>query len=99
MVIPATSTEYIHVPVTAPAGVDITGTPPQLAILPVSNRDNPVPGDWHAGTWADGTVARLLVGPDGGAVTLPSGDYRVWISFDPPGSEDVVLMSGYLGVT
>ena len=99
MVIPASSTEYVHVPVTAPAGVDITGTPPKLAILPVHNRSDPAAGDWRTGNWADGTEARLLVGPAGGAITLAPGDYRVYVSFDPPGSENIVRMSGYLGIT
>jgi hypothetical protein len=98
VLIPASSTEYVHVPVTAPAGVDITGSPPKLAILPVTNRSNPETGDWHTGDW-DGTEARLLVGPDGGAVTLTAGDYRVYVSFDPPGSELIVRLAGYLGVT
>lgn len=99
MVIPATSTEYMHVPVTPPAGVDITGTPPEVAILPVSNKADPVPGDWRASTWTDGTVARLLIGPNGGAVTLPVGEYRVWVHVDPPGAEDIVRPAGYLGIT
>lgn len=99
MVIPASSTEFVHVTVTVPAGVDVTNTPPKLAILPVSNRDNPVPDDWHAGDWAEGAEARLLVGPDGGVVTLAKGDYRVYVSFDPPGSENIVRLSGYLGIT
>lgn len=99
MLIPATSTEFVHVPVTAPAGVDITGTPPKLAVLPVTNRANPVTGDWHTGDWVSGPEARLLVGPDGGALTLTAGDYRVYVSFDPPGSENIVRLSGYLGIT
>lgn len=99
MLIPATTTEYVHVPVTAPAGVDITGTLPRLAILPVHNRSNPETGDWKTGEWADGTEARLLVGPEGGALTLTPGDYRVYVSFDPPGSENIVRLSGYLGIT
>lgn len=99
MVIPATSTEFVHVTVTVPAGADITGTPPKLAILPVSNRDNPEASDWHTGDWGDGTEALLLVGPDGGAITLTRGDYRVYVSFDPPGSENIVRLSGYLGIT
>ncbi|MFF1547140.1 hypothetical protein [Streptomyces sp. NPDC058291] len=98
MLIPASSTEYLHVPVTAPVGVDITGTPPKLALLPVTNRSNPEPGDWHTGTWGDGE-ALLLVGPGGGALTLTAGDYWVYVSFDPPGSENIVRMSGYLGIT
>jgi hypothetical protein len=99
VLIPGTSTEYVHVPVTAPAGVDITGTPPQLAILPSTNRNNPETGDWLTGDWADGTEARLLVGPDGGAITLDPGDYRVYVSFDPPGSELIVRLAGYLSVS
>ncbi|KAB1146815.1 hypothetical protein F7R91_14655 [Streptomyces luteolifulvus] len=99
MELPATSTEYVHADVTPPAGIDITGTPPKLAILPVSNRNNPATGDWKTGAWTNGTTARILVGPDGGALTLARGDYRVWVSFDPPGSENIVRMSGYLGIT
>lgn len=98
MLIPASSTEYVHVPVTAPAGVDITGSPPKLAILPVTNRANPETGDWHTGDWDD-TEARLLVGPDGGALTLTAGDYRVYVSVDPPGSELIVRLAGYLSVS
>lgn len=99
MVIPATTTEFIHVAVTPPAGVDITGTPPKLAFLPVGNRSNPAVADWHTGTWGSGPEALLLVGPDGGAITLTPGDYRVYVSFDPPGSENIVRLSGYLGIT
>ncbi len=98
MMIPASSTEYLHIPVTAPVGVDITGSPPRIAILPVSNRTGPEAGDWHTGDWADG-AARLLVGPDGGAVTLAEGDYRVYVGVDPPGAENIVRLAGYLGVT
>ncbi|MFJ4932325.1 hypothetical protein ACIP8U_00440 [Streptomyces pseudovenezuelae] len=99
MVIPATTTEFVHVPVTPPAGVDITGTPPKLAFLPVTNRDNPTANDWHTGAWATGPEAQLLIGPDSGALTLTRGDYRVYVSFDPPGSENIVRLSGYLGIT
>ncbi|MFJ9012331.1 hypothetical protein [Streptomyces canus] len=99
MVIPATSTEFVHVTVTAPAGVDLTGTTPKLAILPVTNRANPQAGDWKSGEWASATEARILVGPDGGTLTLTRGDYRVYVSVDPPGSENIVRLSGYLGIT
>ncbi|WP_369167793.1 hypothetical protein AB5J49_07965 [Streptomyces sp. R28] len=99
MELPATTTEHVHADVTPPAGVDITGTPPKLAILPVHNRDNPTAEDWKTGEWVNGTTARLLIGPDGGAVTLTPGDYRVYVSVDPPGSENIVRMSGYLGIT
>jgi hypothetical protein len=99
MELPATTTEHVHADVTAPAGVDITGTPPKLAILPVHNRSNPTVEDWQTGEWTNGTTARLLVGPDGGALTLTPGDYRVYVSIDPPGSEKIVRLSGYLAIT
>jgi hypothetical protein len=99
MELPATTTEYVRIPVTPPAGVDITGTPPRLAFLPVSNRSNPTVSDWQTGAWAAGPEARLLIGPDGGALTLAAGDYRVYVSFDPPGSENIVRLSGYLSIT
>ncbi|WP_416976702.1 hypothetical protein [Streptomyces sp. T028] len=99
MVIPASSTEYLHIPVTAPTGVDLSSTTPKIAILPMQNRANPTVGDWKTGEWASATEARLLVGPDGGALTLTAGDYRVWVSVDPPGSENIVRLAGYLGIT
>ncbi|MDX3026730.1 hypothetical protein [Streptomyces scabiei] len=98
MLIPATSTENLHVPVTAPENVDITGSPPRLAILPVHNRSNPTVADWKTGAWNSDNEAVLLIGPDGGETTLTPGDYRVWVSFDPPGSETIVRLSGYLNV-
>jgi len=30
---------------------------------------------------------------------VAQGDYRVYVSFDPPGSENIVRLSGYLGIT
>ncbi|TGB13867.1 hypothetical protein [Streptomyces sp. MZ04] len=95
----ATSTAYVKVQVTPPTGVDITSAPVKLAILPASNRGNPAAGDWKTAAWVDGSTARLLVGPDGGALTLAHGDYRVWITFDPPGGENIVELSGHLGIT
>ena len=99
MVIPASSTEYLHVPVTAPAGVDITGSPPKIAILPVHIRANPVSEDWQTGQWTEGTTARLLIGPDGGAVTLTPGLYQVYVAVDPPGAENIVRIAGYLSIS
>ena len=32
MLIPASSTEYLHIPVTAPAGVDLSGVPVRIAV-------------------------------------------------------------------
>jgi len=95
MQLPATSTEYLHIPVTAPAGTDLTGTPVKIAA--VAHRDNPANAEWKTAEWAGGE-ARLLIGPEGGALTLSRGDYRVWIHIDPPGAEAVVRRAGILTI-
>lgn len=95
MVIPASSTEYLHVPVTAPTGVDLDGAPVRIAV--VAHRANPDDDEWHTAAWAD-SDARVLIGP-GTDIVLAPGDYRVWINIDPPGSEDIVRQSGVLSVT
>lgn len=95
MVIPASSTEYLHVPVTAPAGTDLAGMPVRLAV--VAHRASPADSEWRTAAWS-GANARLLIGPDTDTV-LVAGDYRVWINIDPPGSEDIVRPAGILTVT
>ncbi|WP_405559028.1 hypothetical protein OHV08_34145 [Streptomyces canus] len=93
--IPASSLEFLHIPVTLPAGVDAGATPVRVAV--VAHRDNPGDGEWHTADWA-GSDARILIGP-GSDITLTAGDYRVWINLDPPGSENVVRRAGILSVT
>jgi hypothetical protein len=95
VLIPASSTEYLHIPVTAPAGVDLTGTPVKIAA--VAHSDNPSGTEWKTAEWVDGG-ARILVGPDGGALTLTRGTYRVWIAVDPPGAENITRQSGVLSI-
>ncbi|NUP15370.1 MAG: hypothetical protein HOZ81_04560 [Streptomyces sp.] len=94
MVIPATSTEYLHVPVTAPTGTNLTGVPVRIAI--VAHRADPDDDEWHNADWV-GSDARLLIGP-GTDTVLAAGDYRVWINIDPPGGEDIVRKAGILSV-
>ncbi|MFJ9633804.1 hypothetical protein ACIRU8_39530 [Streptomyces sp. NPDC101175] len=95
MVIPSTSTEYVHIPVALPEGVDSADTPVRVAL--VAHRANPADSEWHDAEWA-GSDARILIGPDA-SVELAAGDYRVWINLDPPGSEDVVRKAGILTIT
>ena len=82
MDIAVTSTEYVHANITATAnGTPITvASPPQVAFLPASNTNNPATEDWLTGEW-NGSQARILVGPNGGTVTLEPGAYKMWISF------------------
>lgn len=93
--IPASSTEYVHVTATLPAGVDTGSTPVRIAV--VAHRNDPAAGEWHAADWV-GNAARILVGPDSD-LELAAGDYRVWINLDPPGAENIVRKSGVLSVT
>lgn len=95
MLIPATSTEYLHIPVTAPDGTDLTASPARIAV--VAHGDNPDSDEWHTAEWAD-SQARILIGPDGGALTLTRGTYRVWINVDPAGAENIVRLSGTLTI-
>jgi hypothetical protein len=95
VLIPASSTEYLHVPVTAPAGVDLTAAPVRIAV--VAHRDNPADDEWNTASWEAGS-ARILIGP-GTDVLLTAGDYKVWINLDPPGSENIVRRAGILSVT
>ncbi|MYY79760.1 MULTISPECIES: hypothetical protein [unclassified Streptomyces] len=95
MQIPASSTEYLHVPIDGPDGVDLTAFPVKVAV--VAHRDNPSGSEWQEADLIDGE-ARLLIGP-GTELTLARGDYRVWVSVDPPGAENVTRIAGHLGVT
>ena len=95
MLIPASSTEYLHIPITAPAGTDLTTAPMRIAV--VAHADNPADAEWHTAEWVDGN-ARLLIGPDGGALELTSGTYRVWVAVDPPGAENITRQAGVLRI-
>lgn len=91
-----TTTEFLHVTVTATvSGASIAVTPaPQIAIL--AHDGNPVETDWYTAEWVGGT-ARLMVGPEGGAVTLEPGSYHVWIKFTA-GIEVPVRESGIIHI-
>jgi hypothetical protein len=96
--IAASSTEYVHVNVQAAiGGAAITlAAPPKLAILPVGSATNPAAEDWITGEWSE-SWARILVGPNGGAVTLSPGRYTVWVSF-AAGTETPVYRAGKITV-
>jgi hypothetical protein len=92
----ATSTEYVKVPVAATVDGDpvTLTTPPRMAFL--TGTGNPASADWKAAAWHSG-AARILVGPDGGALTLTPGTYWVWATWDA-GTEAPVYRSGRLHV-
>lgn len=76
----AASTEYVHVRVVSRANQRVISiaAPPQLAFL--TDTRSPEPEEWLTGEWADRN-ARILLGPNGGAITLEPGTYHVWLSW------------------
>lgn len=74
------STRYVHAAITATtyAGdpIDPATLPIQLAIVPVSTE--PTSADWHDAVHLTGNIFGLLVGPAGGVLELPIGDYDTW---------------------
>lgn len=86
MQLPATSLEYVRVPVASSSGgvpVNPTADPVQMA-FPLHGVA-PVASDWQTASWeTDATVtpnvyyARLLVGP--GQLVLPVGAYDCWVA-------------------
>lgn len=98
MEIAATSTEYLHADVKAWIGGTVISiaTPPKFALLPASNGANPGATDWLTGEWLD-AWARILLGPNGGTITLDPGTYSVWINF-AAGLETPVIRAGTLTV-
>jgi hypothetical protein len=77
----ALSTEYYEIGVTWDRGTP-TALDVQIAIIPVGHE--PALADWHTAQWdttsTGGTVAKLLVGPDGGALAPTPGRYRAWVN-------------------
>lgn len=96
MLIPASSTEYMRIPVTGPSGVDLTAMPVEIAV--VAHSDNPGGAEWKTAAWASATEARILIGPNS-ALVLVRGTYQVWIHVDPDGAEDITRRAGLLQVT
>lgn len=98
MEIAVTSTEFVHanVQITLDGAPIAAALPPSLAFLPASSTDNPQPADWLTGEW-NGTQARILVGPNGGALVLDPGKYKLWIKF-AAGLETPVYRAGPITV-
>ncbi len=79
MQIPATSTEYVYIPVTGPPGVDPTASAVDVAFVG-EQAGEPLSTDWKAATWATDPssgkpAARLLVT----AGDYPAGSYMAYV--------------------
>ncbi|GAA0705257.1 hypothetical protein GCM10010193_70410 [Kitasatospora atroaurantiaca] len=90
------STEYLEVGVTWSRG-DPSTSAVQMAVVPLGH--DPADTDWHTAQWdtdtAGLTVAKLLVGPDGGALAPTPGRYRAWVSIDAPPEHPVLSTPPY----
>lgn len=78
--IPASSRTYVDVSALVPTGAALDMI--EFAFLPASASGDPADEDWRTGGWfrtATKLVARILIGPGGGVLTLTPGTYQVWI--------------------
>lgn len=85
MIVPASSKEYLHIPVTD-GSVSIAGE-----IAAISTCNEPVEGDWKAATWDSGSY-KVLIGP-GTGLTLAAGSYVAWVRLTAT-PEKIVRRSG-----
>jgi hypothetical protein len=94
----AESTEYVETVLGGPDAGTIQVGDIELALTHWG--DKPADADWHpASAYSPTThVARLLVGPQGGALTLTAGKWQLYTRIaDVP--ERLVLLAGDLLVT
>lgn len=71
--IPATSVEYLHIPVTGA----LSSMPVEIAVVPAE----PADADWRTAAWdTTGPTldAKVLIGP-GTPLELPAGVYSAWV--------------------
>lgn len=83
--IPATSTEYLHVPVADGSG----SIPAEIAVI--ASCAEPAETDWKSAAW-DAGAYKLLIGPEG-VLALTAGTYTAWIRLTAA-PEKVVRRSG-----
>jgi len=97
MMVLATSNQYMCVPLTGPPGVDLTGYPVWLALIPDSSAAEPADSDYKAANWLPCPVhgvdvARKPALANWGA-EYPAGGYLAYARCQA-GAEDVRLPSG-----
>lgn len=83
--IPALSREYLYVDVDLPDSEtleNLLALGVQFAFM-TSKTARPASGDWVTGSWEPGKpIARVLVGPSGGVITLTAATYQAWLRID-----------------
>jgi hypothetical protein len=88
--IPSSSTEYLHIPVTA--SVATSGFTVHVAVIPPGS--DPGTSDWKTAAW-DGNEVVVLVGPAQPIALVGHSTYVVWVKVDA-GLEIPVMRSGVL---
>lgn len=84
----STSTEYMYISVTGPAGVDLTTIPVSVALILESAGGEPGDGDYHPATWVNGQIAYLVT-----AGAYADGDYLAYVRLQSS-PEDIRKFSG-----
>lgn len=87
MLILASSTEYVSIPVTGPV-TNLTVYPVTIALIPESTGGEPLLGDYKTATWINGEAAKLVT-----AGEYPPGDYLAFVRIVAT-PEDVRIFSG-----
>jgi hypothetical protein len=90
-----TSRELMLIPVTGPAGVDLTAYVVEIALV-ADPGGEPSDGDYHPATWIAAGMASLMVGSGGGIAYSP-GEYMAYVRVTA-GAERPVQMSGRVRV-
>lgn len=105
--ISAQSTTYIASAVTNASGVNPTSDTVQFAFIgpyatvyQAAAYPPTTSTVWYTGSWdpVDTSTAQILVGPNGGTVTLAAGGYQIWLRITAV-PEEPVLWVGPLVVS
>lgn len=91
MLILASSTEYISIPVTGPVD-NLTGYPVTIALIPEATGGEPALGDYKSAAWINGEAAHLVTAGD-----YPAGEYLAFVRI-VAAPEDVRLFAGRVRV-
>lgn len=87
MLILASSSEYISIPVTGPVD-DLTPYTVSVALIPEAVGGEPALGDYKSAAWVNGEAAHLITAGD-----YPAGEYLAFVRIQAS-PEDVRLFSG-----
>jgi hypothetical protein len=88
----SSSTQYVFIPVTGPAGLDLTTTAASIALLAEATGGEPADGDYKTAIWSAGEAVLLISKGD-----YPDGQYLAFVRV-VHAPEDVRLFSGRIRI-